>query len=68
MESKTFEAPAIHCGHCTKAIEMELAELAGVTAVRADLDSKMVTVSWDMPASWDTIKSVLNEIGYPPAN
>ncbi len=68
METKTFQAPAISCGHCTKTIQRELGELAGVTAVAADEQSKMVTVSWQAPADWGQIKHLLEEIGYPPAN
>ena len=68
METKTFVAPAIHCGHCINAIQMEVSELTGVKSVNADLDTKSVTVSWDAPASWENIKSLLEEIGYPPAN
>ena len=68
METKTFQAPAIHCGHCTKAIQTEVGELAGVTAVSADVDTKQVTVSWEQPATWATIKNLLEEIGYPPAS
>lgn len=68
METKTFQAPAIHCGHCTHAIQMEVGELPGVTAVSAEVESKMVTVSWNSPATWESIKSLLEEMGYPPAN
>ena len=68
METKTFQAPAIHCGHCTKAIQMEVGELPGVAEVSADVESKMVTVRWNQPATWDSIKDLLAEIGYPPAN
>lgn len=65
METKTFTVPAIHCGHCTHTIEMELGEMPGVTAVHADEASKQVTVSWKEPASWDKIRAVLAEINYP---
>ena len=68
METKTFQAPAIHCEHCTKAIQMEVSELPGVAAVSAEVDSKLVTVSWGQPATWDSIKDLLEEIGYPPAS
>lgn len=47
---------------------MEVGELAGVIAVSADVDTKQVAVSWDAPASWDAIKDLMVEIGYPPAN
>jgi copper chaperone CopZ len=68
METKTFQAPAIHCGHCTMTIQREVAELAGVAFVKADQNTQRVTVSWQAPASWDKIKALLEEIGYPPAN
>jgi len=68
METKTFQAPAIHCGHCTMTIQRELGELAGVQSVQADQNTKMVTVGWEAPATWDQIKALMVEIGYPPAD
>ena len=67
MTSKTFTAPNISCGHCTRTIEMELGDLAGVSAVKAEADSKQVVIEWDTPANWDGIKALLVEIGFPPA-
>jgi copper chaperone len=68
METKAFQAPAIHCGHCTMTIQREVAELAGVKSVQADQSTQMVTVSWETPATWDKIKALMEEIGYPAAN
>jgi copper chaperone CopZ len=68
METRTFMAPAIHCGHCTMTIQREVAELEGVKSVQADQNSKMVTISWETPATWDKIKALMEEIGYPAAN
>lgn len=68
MKTKTFTVPAISCGHCTHTIEMELEDLAGVTAVKADESSKQVTIEWQEPASWEKIEALLKEINYPPAN
>jgi copper chaperone CopZ len=68
VETKTFQAPSIHCGHCTMTIQRELAEMAGVKSVKADQQTQMVTVSWEAPADWAQIKQLLEEIGYPPAN
>ncbi len=67
MESKTFTVPNISCGHCTHTVEMELGDLAGVSAVKADEQSKVVTVTWDPPASWEQIQATLVEINYPAA-
>ena len=30
MTTVTYNVPAIHCGHCTHTIEMEVGELQGV--------------------------------------
>jgi len=66
MSTKTFKVPNISCGHCVKAIQNEVGELSGVTKVTADQTSKMVTVEWDAPQTWDGIKAALQEINYPP--
>ena len=66
MTTKTFVVPNISCGHCTSTIELELTDLSGVTSVNADKESKQVTVSWEEPATWDSIESLLVEINYPP--
>lgn len=66
MNSKTFTVPNISCGHCTHTIETELADLAGVTHVKASQANKQVTVEWQEPANWDQIKALLQEINYPP--
>jgi copper chaperone len=67
MATKTFKVPNISCGHCVMTIEREVGELEGVVSVKAEVDSKKVTVEWnEPPASWDGIKSLLEEINYPP--
>jgi copper chaperone CopZ len=68
MTTKTFVVPNISCGHCTHTIESELSEVAGVQSVKADQESKKVTVNFDAPATWDKIVATLEEINYPPAN
>ena len=66
MTSKTFVVPNISCGHCTKTVEMEVGDLDGVTSVKAEQDTKRVTVVWGEPATWDQIEALLQEINYPP--
>ncbi len=66
MQSKSFIVPNISCGHCTHSIKMELGELPGVKQVEADVSSKQVVVTWEAPADWERIKSLLIEINYPP--
>jgi copper chaperone CopZ len=67
MATKTFQVPNISCHHCVMTIKRELGELEGVLSATADMDTKTVTVEWESPATWDTIKSLLTEINYPPA-
>jgi copper chaperone CopZ len=44
---------------------MEVGELQGVQAVKADEATKKVEITFDMPANEKTIKSLLAEINYP---
>ncbi len=66
MESKTFKVPAIGCDGCTKTITNELSAMPGVKSVDASVDTKLVTVQWEAPATWDSIEATLTEIEYPP--
>lgn len=65
MTKVTYSVPAIHCGHCTHTIEMEVSDLQGVQSVKADLTTKKVEITFDAPASEEKIKALLNEIDYP---
>ena len=65
MAEETLNVPNISCGHCVSAIESELAEMQGVTSVKADAGTKTVTVRWDAPASIESIRATLTEINYP---
>lgn len=67
MQTKTFTVPNISCGHCVMAIQNEVRDLAGVSRVQADKDTRVVTVEWDSPATWEQIKAALTAINYPPA-
>ena len=65
MTTVTYSVPAMHCGHCTHTIEMEVGELQGVQTVKANLDTKKVEITFDTPASEEKIKALLAEIEYP---
>jgi copper chaperone CopZ len=68
MQIKTVKVPNISCGHCVHTIQNELGELTGVKKVVASQDTKMVTVEWEAPQTWEHIKALLTEINYPPEN
>jgi copper chaperone CopZ len=53
--------------HCTHTIEMEVGEMQGVQSVKADVNTKNVTITFDAPATEEKIKALLAEIEYPVA-
>jgi len=65
MTTVTYTVPAISCGHCTHTIETEVGELQGVQSVKADMETKKVEITFDVPASEEGIKALLAEINYP---
>ncbi len=65
MAEKTIHVPSISCGHCVMTIKNEVGELDGINTVEADEKTKMVTVKWDNPATWEKITDTLKDIGHP---
>ena len=66
MTTVTYTIPNISCKHCVHTISMELNEMAGVSSVQGDADSKKVTVTFEAPATLELIETTLAEIDYPP--
>jgi len=46
---------------------MELSEIEGVSEVKADEQTKQVTIKFDAPATEEILKTTLREINYPIA-
>lgn len=67
MTTKTYSVPDISCGHCTATIERELKTVAGLESVKAELDSKQVTVEVQSDDVLAEVEKMLEEIGYPAA-
>ncbi|MGD8321383.1 MAG: heavy-metal-associated domain-containing protein [Gemmatimonadota bacterium] len=68
MMTKTVTVPNISCGHCVMTIQREVGELEGVDDVKAEQESKQVTISWDPDTTdWVVIESLMKEINYPPS-
>ena len=65
MKTVTYSVPNISCQHCTHTITMELSEIEGVSNVDADVQTRLVTVTFDEPANEQGIKDLLAEINYP---
>ena len=67
MTSKTVNVPSISCGHCVATIEREVAEMDGVSEVKAEQTSRNVTITWDPDTTdWVVIEDLMAEINYPP--
>ena len=64
MTDTTLSVPEIHCGHCKSSIEGAVSALDGVASAAVDIESATVSVSYDDPASLDTIVAAIEEQGY----
>jgi copper chaperone CopZ len=62
MSTSSYHVPEISCGHCKRAIEGEVAKVAGVTRVDVDIDTKIVRVEGD--AGDGAIRAAIDEAGY----
>jgi copper chaperone len=66
MEERTYIVPDISCDHCVRAIEGEVALVAGVSAVSADVETKHVVVRGEALDD-AAIRAAIDEAGYTPA-
>ena len=68
MKTVTYSIPNISCNHCVHTIQSEVADLAGVKSVQADVATQQAVITFDAPATEETIKRLLAEINYPVLN
>lgn len=66
MKEFVYNVPGISCSHCTHAIEEEVALVAGVQSVSADVDSKRVVVRGE-GLDDAAIRAAIDEAGYDAA-
>ncbi|MBN1293541.1 MAG: heavy-metal-associated domain-containing protein [Candidatus Latescibacteria bacterium] len=66
MQEKTVHIPNISCIHCVNTIKRELGDLDGIINVEGSPVTKNITIQWEDTQDWDTIRNLLDEIGYPP--
>jgi copper chaperone len=65
-EILSYTVPAMHCGHCERAVKAEVSAVAGVSEVAVDLETKIVTVTGS--AFDDTaVRAAIEEAGYEAA-
>jgi copper chaperone CopZ len=65
MTTVTYFVPNISCGFCVRAIQTELADVAGVQTVKVDQETRKVEVVFEAPATEEKIKALLVLIDYP---
>ena len=63
MATKNYKVEGMTCGHCELSVQEEIAEIAGVTAVKADPVSGAVTVEGE---GFDdaAVAAAVEEAGY----
>lgn len=66
METKTFKVLNMTCNGCVNTVKNEIEQLAGVVNVDINKPAQLVTVEWQMPASWEAIEDALVKIEYAP--
>ena len=44
-ETLSYTVPAMHCGHCERAVKEEVSAVPGVSDVAVDLEAKVVKVT-----------------------
>lgn len=65
MEQATLQVQGMSCGHCVKAVEGNVGELAGVESVKVHLDKGQVEVSFHSDQiTLHQISYVIEEQGY----
>jgi copper chaperone len=62
-ETVSYTVPAMHCGHCERAVEEEVSAVAGVSEVAVDLDTKVVTVTGSALDDM-AVRAAIEEAGY----
>jgi copper chaperone len=65
MEKVTLKVAGMSCGHCVKAIEGSVGELAGINNVKVHLKDGTVDVEFNSgEISLDKIKETIDDQGY----
>jgi copper chaperone len=63
VDALTYTVPAMHCGHCERAVKEEVRAVAGVATVDVDLGTKLVTVRGD-GLDDAALRAAIAEAGY----
>ncbi|WP_030924266.1 heavy-metal-associated domain-containing protein [Streptosporangium amethystogenes] len=64
MTTTTYTVKGMTCGHCVSSVTEEVTEVPGVTGVKVDLATGLVTVDSDGPLDNAAITAAVEEAGY----
>ena len=64
MAEATYSVTGMTCDHCVRAVETEVAKIAGVDSVRVDLAAGQVTLRSDDPVDPAEVKAAVEEAGF----
>ena len=65
--TKTYTVTGMTCSHCVNAVSAEVGQIPGVTDVRVDLSTGVVTVTGEQPVDDDAVAAAVDEAGYEVA-
>ena len=68
MHSRTFQVPQIMEEVELAEVKQAIQSVAGAHIVVADFRTRLVTVEWDEPTTWDQIEDAVLGAGYTPAH
>ncbi|MDQ3867896.1 MAG: heavy-metal-associated domain-containing protein [Actinomycetota bacterium] len=63
MSTTTYRVLGKTCAHCVRAVETEVGAVEGVSDVRVDLETKIVTVDGDAVEE-AAVRAAIEEAGY----
>ena len=68
MRSTTFQLPGVGNATDWEIVENALRQINGMRHVEVNRPTRLVTVQYSDPASWDDISRTLDGLGYVPDN
>ena len=64
MSEATYSVIGMTCDHCVRAVEGEIAKIAGVASVAVDLGAGRVTLRSKEPVDPAAVRAAVEEAGY----
>ena len=62
--TQTFQVSGMTCDHCVRAVNAEVGQIDGVTAVTVDLSTGQISVDSDQPIDSTAVAAAVDEAGY----